>query len=127
MQNEDWSFSYPDEGNKRRAYRINFPGLYVYLVETAEYFPVWDISAVGVALQTNSKVKTFQKGEKLQMYLYLDTEPILEDIEAEVVRIEDKKISLQYVVLTKKQEYALDKLVLDIQKMQIQRGKNEQD
>ena len=127
MQNDDWSFSYPGEGNQRKAYRINFPGLYVYLVETAEYLSVRDISAAGVAVSISSSVKELRKQEKLEINLYLDTEPILENIEAEVVRLEEKNASLQYVNLNKKQEYALDKLILDIQKMQIQRGKKNQE
>ena len=124
MTNEDWSFSYPEKGNKRRAYRITLSGLYVYLQETSEYLTVRDISATGVSFARKSSVKKFQEKEKVEISIYLDTEPILQNVEGEVVRIDQNYIPLQFVNLTKRQEYALDKLVLDIQKMQIQRDKD---
>lgn len=124
MTNEEWSFSYPDKGNKRKAYRTTFPGLYVYLQETSEYLSVRDISAAGVSFARKSSVKTFQEKEKVEISIYLDTEPILQNVEGEVVRIDQNSVPMQFVNLTKKQEYALDKLVLDIQKMQIQRDKD---
>jgi len=125
MINPDWSFTYPDEGNQRKAYRINFPGLYVYLVEYLEYFPVRDISASGVAFANASQ--HFREKERLEIGIYLDTELILDKIEARVVRIEKKVVSLQFENLSKREEYALDKLVLDIQKMQIERSKGTQE
>lgn len=130
MKNEyDMDFVYPTvDVQARHAYRIRVPGLLAMLKGNETLLSVRDISATGVALYMGEIF--IPSGSVVKLDLILAETPVLTDIEAEMVReVDDGVMAFRFADLGRKRELTLDKLVLETQKMLIQRkkGKSEEE
>lgn len=103
---------------QRGAYRAMVRGLHVRIEDDDAQYPVHDISAVGFSMVSPSPL--YEVGRILKVRLEIRNRPIVYGIEAKVVRwIPSGLVACSFHSLTRQQEYALDKLVLEIQKRQI--------
>ncbi len=116
---EDLSFEY-NTSNKREAYRVKGLDLYVQLNDTK--LKVKDLSSTGIGI-LNDKDIPFEKGMEINLSLLLKDNPLLEGLKAKVIRIKDKTIGCEFVDLDRRKELALDKIVLEYQKQELAKKK----
>ncbi len=104
-----------DEEPQRHSYRAHVYGIEVRLDRGEESYNLMDISISGCAFRAPENV--FDVGDQLCLRVEVKGRVILAGIEARVVRFLDNDIvACAFDALTQKQEYTLDKLVLEIQK-----------
>lgn len=116
--NDDISFSLEQPESQRDAFRALVRGLQVRVLENNAVHDIHDISSIGCRLDACKG--TYTTGRILHMHLEVKGKVILADIQARVVRCTpDRIMACSFQELTRVQEYALDKLVLEIQKRQI--------
>ncbi len=109
-----------ESNNKRRAYRVKCKDFFVEYEN--KRFKVNDISATGISFWIDEKT-SFKEGTEFNLNLLLKEKPILEDLRAKVVRREKDLVGCEFVDLNRKQVLALDKLVLELQKKEIEKLK----
>lgn len=120
---DEYSFNWPNFDLPRKAYRISLPGLVVWIKEKQHFFVVEDISACGVAFRPFSANDSFQVNQQLSMSIYFKKRLIVKDLLAKVVRRAEKIIACEFDGLDHRQEYRLDKFVLEVQKTMINKRK----
>jgi hypothetical protein len=120
-----YTFNWPDEGMPRKAYRISLPGLVVRIKEQKKFYVVKDISACGVAFSPNSGKGSFEIGQKLTIALIYRKRLIVRELLARVVRSQETIVACEFIDLDHRQEYRLDKFVLEVQKILINKQKRQ--
>lgn len=110
---------------RRQAFRAVPPGVTARVRETLDSFDVNDISAGGVCMTVPEVV--FAKGRTLRIDLLIAGRLFLPDLEALVVRAVPGECACAFQNLTRRQELKLDKLVLEIQKREIIRRRQERE
>ncbi len=104
-----------EENTHRHAYRAHVYGIEVRANKSKETYTLMDVSVSGCSFRAPEMV--FNVKDVLFLQLEVKGRVILAGIEARVVRIISEEIvACTFEDLTEKQEYALDKLVLEIQK-----------
>lgn len=112
------TFSLEQPESQRDAFRALVRGLQVRILENNAVHDIHDISGIGCRLDACNE--TYTTGRILHLHLEVKGKVILADIQARVVRCTpDAIVACSFQELTRSQEYALDKLVLEIQKRQI--------
>ena len=126
MTTDELSFSYPGGNSSRRAFRVQTAQLEVTIFDSEHNCKVKDLSGVGVAFFAWPGLG-LSAGEVIQIGLRWRGRSYLEHLPGRVVRVADDLVGCEFVGLHKGQEYALDKLVLEVQKEQIELDKNDSD
>ncbi len=118
-----FSFTLNEETqSQRHAYRTNVHGIEVRLNKGEHVFNVVDLSVSGCAFQMPKKL--LAEGQAFTLQMEVRQRVILADLRAKVIRSTDGGIvACNFLELTERQEYALDKLVLEIQKRMIEVSK----
>ncbi len=122
-KNSRFAFTMDEDGQtQRHAYRTNVHGIEVRLNRGNNIYKVVDLSVTGCAFQMPKKI--LAEGHILTLQMEVRQRIILADIRARVIRSTDRGIvACNFVDLTERQEYSLDKLVLEIQKRIIEVSK----
>ncbi len=111
-----------DSPTHRHAYRAHVRGINVRVDEEPELYQLVDVSATGCSFHTPQPI--CREGDLLTLQLEVRQRPILAGLEVRVVRIiKENLVACTFENLSSKQEYALDKLVLEIQKRVIAMNK----
>lgn len=113
------------EVGRRQAFRAVPPGVTVRVRGTLDSFGVNDISAGGVCMTVPDVL--FEKGRTLRLDLLIVGRVLLKDLEALVVRAVPGECACAFQNLSRHQELKLDKLVLEIQKRDIIRRRQERE
>ncbi len=104
-----------DENTNRHAYRAHVYGIEVRANKGKESYTLVDVSVSGCSFRSTDMM--FNTGDYVFLQLEVKGRVILAGLEAKVVRlIGEDVVACSFDGLTEKQEYALDKLVLEIQK-----------
>ncbi len=114
-RNTNFDFTLREVNSNRHAFRAHVYGIEVRVNKGKEAYTLMDVSVSGCSF----KVPAMLYNPKDVLFLQLEVRGrvILTGIEARVVRIISEDIvACTFKGLTSKQEYALDKLVLEIQK-----------
>lgn len=99
---------------KRKAFRVTVRGLAVFIPRLGKTYPVTDISTSGLGFHFEKpRIKT---GAKIKMDLLLDGGRVVEGIPCEVVRHERGVVGCIFKDMDRKQEEAVDHLVLEGEK-----------
>lgn len=107
---------------QRGAYRAKVRGLQVRIEDDNALYDVYDISAMGCSIIAPQSA--YEVGRILDISLEVKKVPIIPDLRARVVRhISQNLMACCFLESSLTQEYALDKLVLEIQKKHIARYK----
>ncbi len=116
MKDSKYSFSVDQEGTgKRHAYRTTVHGIKVRINKLHENFDLEDLSATGCSFRMPEM--RCAVNDVLILQFMVRNRVILAGLESHVVRIIDEDIvACSFVNLSSRQEYALDKFVLEIQK-----------
>lgn len=120
---DEYTLNWPDLNLPRKAYRISLPGLVLKIKERQQFYVVEDISACGVAFRPSSANDSFQVEQELTMSLVFKKRLIVKELLAKVVRRAEKIIACEFIELDHRQEYRLDKFVLEVQKIMINKQK----
>ncbi len=110
-----------EEDKLRQAYRTRVPGLDIRINSKRGPldFPVSDISALGFAFEDNPR--GYSPGQEFTFDLLLAKKLFLGDLKAKVMRVLDRGIiGCNFLVMERRQEIKLDKLVLEVQKRLIE-------
>ncbi len=121
---EDFNIQFKGKLGPRRCVRVSHPDLKVVTSPPEEEYPVKDINTYGVAFRCRES--GYLPGDILILSIIYKKENILQGIRAKVKRIIEDTICCEFIDLGRREEYALDKLVLSIQKEQIKRKKSKQ-
>ena len=121
---DDLSFSYPGGSSPRRAFRVMASDVAVSIPDSGFRSGVKDLSSVGLAFFVPSR-HDFSLDQVIQFNIDLSDQAYLEDLQARIVRIADDLVGCEFVCLQRWQEFALDKLVLEIQKQRKKKKKND--
>lgn len=123
----EFDFTLYGDPGKRAAYRINASGLKVRLVGYANLYSVKNVSATGLLMaRENSGAIIPRAGEKLILDLLIRDKVYLSSLNATVVRVDNGQVSLQFTDIDRRQEEAMDKLILELQKKLIKLTRKEQ-
>mgnify|MGYP001556768732 CR=1 FL=1 len=124
---DDFSISINGEGsNKRQAFRARIPGLRLLVQGAKTGYAVRDLSALGLAFKAPPGV--FRKGMQYKCQLFLRDKRLLDGLAIVVVRIEEPGlVGCTFANLDMRQEDALNKLVLEVQKLVIEEQKRRED
>ncbi len=116
MASKQYDFSINDDDNiNRHSYRAHVYGIEARINKESRCYNLADISVTGCAFRMNNV--PWSVGERLRIQLEVKGRAIISGIDARLVRITSNSIvACSFEKLTEKQEYALDKLVLEIQK-----------
>lgn len=115
----DLSFDLPSDGNvKRSAYRAKFRGIFVRMDGANKVYEIIDISTTGWRMRTEPH--EFKLGRILCANIIIGRRVIVNSLQTEVVRLlSDSVVACAFRELSRRQEYNLDKLILEIQKREI--------
>jgi hypothetical protein len=121
----DFSFDLAEtEGQRRRSYRVRFPGLTVWVPERNAYYPVIDLSTFGVSFRDVDK--RYSMGQVLVVDINIQGKVWVSGLKAKVVRIkEDVQVACNFEELSTSQEIRMDKLSIEIQKRWIEHRKRQ--
>lgn len=113
------SIDLPSSDNvSREAYRTSFRGLHVYIDEWSDLFKVMDISATGCSIHVTST--NYEVSQIIYLDIIIAKKIIVKSLQTEIVRLlSDSVIACAFRELSSKQEYTLDKLMIEIQKKQV--------
>ncbi len=117
----EFSLAEEDQG-QRLAYRALVHGIEARI--SGKYVqPIVDISVTGYAFQCTNGI-TVHEGDIFPMQLEVKGRPIIMNLRAKVIRVTSRGVvACNFIDLSERQEYALDKLVLEIQKRFIEKKK----
>jgi c-di-GMP-binding flagellar brake protein YcgR len=107
---------------KRQAFRTSLPGLTARLSVTGDSLPVRDISAGGLSM--DDVKERFAVGDQMELDLFIKDKLIIAGLKVQIARRAGQQTGLRFLDLDLRQEQRLDKLVLEIQKFMISKGKN---
>ncbi len=112
----------------RKAYRARPTNLWVRLENDDKSFPVENISITGLSfsVKNDKDHKEMHKGQDIVLHLYSDTQNDLLILYAQVVRIIDNTYSCFFPELKGNDARVLDKLILEMQKLEIVLSKLEE-
>ncbi len=111
-----------DLQGQRHAYRANVHGINVRLNNGKTTYKVVDISVSGCAFQMPQKF--LAEGNEFILQLEVSNRVILAGLRAKVIRsLGNGLVACNFINLSERQEVALDKLVLEIQKRIIEVSK----
>ena len=112
----------------RKAYRARPTNLWVHLENDDKPFPVENISITGLSfsIENDKYHKEMQKGQDIVLHLYSDTKSNLLTLYAQVVRIIENTCSCFFPELKGNDARILDKLILEMQKIEIVLSKLEE-
>lgn len=119
----EYEFEYPGQDNPRKAYREHVPGLKAAFQGRDEVWQVKDLSAVGLGVYTAPGNLGLSPGQEVYVTLFRYGKLMLQDLPARVTRQDEEITAFEFLELGRRQEYELDKLVLEIQKEMINRKK----
>lgn len=112
-------------GQRRRGYRVRYPGLTVWIPKKKSYYPVIDLSTFGVSFQDDSR--SFSEDQDILLDINVQGKVWVAGLKAKVIRIREKVlIACNFEELTAHQEIRMDKLTLEIQKRWIEHRKRQQ-
>lgn len=112
------------EGQRRRSYRVRFPGLTVWIPKRNAYYPVLDLSTFGVSFRDDDKC--FSLGQVLLLDINIQGRVWVAGLKAKVVRIrEEVQVACNFEELSTSQEIRMDKLSIEIQKRWIEHRKRQ--
>ncbi len=106
--------------NKRKAYRIKCKDLFVFFRN--KKYKVKDISATGIGILLEDDISV-KEGMDITIDLFVQDKLFLKDLKAKVVRVDGNLIGCEFKDLSRRDELALDKLVLELQKKELERRK----
>lgn len=115
--------------SKRRCFRVYHPKLFVkinFFNEETHLFHVKNISSYGIAFYPFNKKELFSLNQQLLCSIIFESEVVVKDIKAKVVRITSDAVCCEFFDLSRREEYKLDELVLKIQKDQIKLKKQKE-
>lgn len=110
---------------RRQAFRAVPPGLKARVKGTLDSFEVNDISASGICMTVPEIA--FAKGRVLHLDLFIAGSLFLKDLEALVIRAVPGECACAFQNLVRRHELKLDKLVLELQKREIIRRRQERE
>lgn len=120
---EDLSLELPESANQRRCYRVSVQGLTVRVHKLDRALPLADLSACGLSIQGVPE-GGLGWGEVFACDLLLDGKPYIAGLFAKVRRLlAHGEAGCTFEELDRRKEARLDKLVLEIQKQDIDRNK----
>ncbi len=116
MSSKLYDFSINEDDNiNRHSYRAHVYGIEVRVNKGPRCYNLADISVTGCAFRVSNV--PWAIGDKLKIQLEVKGRVILSSLDARLVRITpNNTVACSFDRLTEKQEFALDKLVLEIQK-----------
>ncbi|GFM37566.1 PilZ domain-containing protein [Desulfovibrio psychrotolerans] len=113
-----FEFSIGGEESARRAFRAQVPGLEVWVAEHDAAYSVKDVSATGLAVQTQGK--PFKEGQSVHLDMMISKRLFISQLPCKVVRVlASGVVAFDFLELDRRQEARLDKLVLEVQKRSI--------
>ena len=102
----------------RGRYRVAAPGLSLYLEDVAQAFEIGDLSAGGCSLRASAA--QLAVGRIFNGDLHIGDTSYLVDLKIKVIRhIANNSVACAFQALSRQQELALDKLLLEMQKRSI--------
>ncbi len=104
--------------NKRKAYRVKGENLSVLF--RGKKYKVKDISATGIGILLEDGV-SIREGTDIVIDLFIQDKLFLKNLKAKVVRVKGNLIGCEFKNLSRREELALDKLVLELQKKELER------
>lgn len=114
----------PIEPSDREAYRTAVPGLVAKLSGFEGVFPIMDISANGLALKADDSSSMRPWQEAIVEIMSVSQKKIMRcSIRLVRVNKDNGIVGFEFINLNAFQEASLDKLVLEVQKREIQRQK----
>lgn len=119
----EYEFEYSGQDNPRKAYRVQVPGLKAVFQGRDEVWQVKDLSAVGLGVYTAPGNLGLSPGQEVAVTLFRYGKLMLQDLPARVTRQDNELTAFEFLELDRRQEYELDKLVLEIQKEMIDKKK----
>ncbi|MGM0424375.1 MAG: PilZ domain-containing protein [Thermodesulfobacteriota bacterium] len=119
----EFEFEYPGQDNPRKAYRVHVTGLKAAFQGQEGLWQVKDLSAVGLGVYIAPGNLGLSLGQETQVSLFRYGELMLQELPARVTRQDEEITAFEFLGLDRRQEYELDKLVLEIQKEMIDRKK----
>ncbi|NCC25467.1 MAG: PilZ domain-containing protein [Deltaproteobacteria bacterium] len=123
MAADPLSVIYPQHA-QRAAFRVVCPGLRAELHPDGEFYLIKDLSACGLAiLDKQARAQALVPGAKASISIWYKDRKAIHGLPVEVIRRNGDLVALRYDGLTLRQESFLDKLVLEIQKREIDRRK----
>ncbi len=118
----DFSLDDDDQG-QRLAYRAMVQGIEARINGGKSTYEVVDISVTGCAIQLPQNIN-LAEGATFAVQLEVRGRSILTSLRAKVIRVTPRGVvACNFVGMNERQEYALDKLVLEIQKRIIEANK----
>ncbi len=112
-----------DMQGQRNAYRAMVQGIEARINNGKNVYEVVDISVTGCAVQLPQSIN-LAEGASFNVQLEVRGRTILTALRAKVIRVTPSGIvACNFVGMNARQEYALDKLVLEIQKRYIEASK----
>jgi hypothetical protein len=104
--------------HQRGSYRVATHGLSLYLDDVAQTFDIHDLSSGGCSL--HAPAEPFAVGRIFNGDLHIGDTTYLANLKLKVIRhIADSGVACVFQSLSRRQEFMLDKLVLEIQKRNI--------
>ncbi len=116
MSSKLYDFSINEDDNvNRHSYRAHVYGIEARVNRGSRCYNLADISVTGCAFRVSNV--PWAVDERLKLQLEVKGRVIIAGLEARLVRVTPNNVvACSFERLTEKQEYALDKLVLEIQK-----------
>ncbi|MFP4392966.1 MAG: PilZ domain-containing protein [Desulfohalobiaceae bacterium] len=121
----EFEFDYPNEGNPRKAYRVQVAGLKASFQGENVFWQVKDLSAMGLGVYADPQKLVLNSGQEVSISLFRYGELLLQELPAKVIRQNQEVAAFEFQKMGRRQEYELDKLVLEIQKEMIERKKKQ--
>jgi len=104
--------------HQRGRYRVAMQGLSLYLEDVAQAFEISDLSAGGCSLRASAALLAV--GRIFNGDLHIGETSYLVDLKIKIIRhIAYNSVACAFQTLSRQQELALDKLLLEIQKRSI--------
>lgn len=101
---------------RRRSFRVRYPGLVCRIAELQKVFRVRDVSATGLGIEV--KGKRIKAGARLHLVLGAEGKALIKGLVLRVVRHDEGLLGGEFEELDRAQEDRLNQLVLDAQKHQ---------
>ncbi len=123
MKKSSFDFTLPeDKQGQRHAFRANVHGIDVRLNKGKNIYHIVDISVTGCAFQMPQKF--FAIGNEFILQMEVSGRVILAGLHARVIRSTAQGlVACTFLKMSERQELAMDKLVLEIQKRIIEVSK----
>ncbi|SDB39202.1 PilZ domain-containing protein [Desulfonatronum thiosulfatophilum] len=112
------------DSQRRRGYRVHFPGLTVWIPDRKTCYSVIDLSTFGVCFRDEEK--KFSLGQQMLLDINVQGKIWVAGLKAKIVGIRDEAlVACNFEELSEPQEIKMDKLSLEIQKRWIEHRKRQ--